>query len=730
MQPLALIALAPFLGALRGARVRRGVLLGLVFGVAYYGAVMYWIGLFGELPWAALAIANACYLAVFGAIAPALWRPEHRWRSVAGWAGLWVALEFARGTWPFGGLTWGGLAYTQPGNRFLLPLATITGGWGIAFVVAFCGGTALLAWDSARGGNWGRGAVAVLVGAALVLAPVVIPFSEPDGPAVDVVMLQEDISDLATDLPAVADLEVAERFASAHLEVVRAGNKPDLIVWPENAFDQDPTLDPTLGALMTTAVETIGVPTLIGAITGPPDAIQYNETLLIEPDGSIAGRHAKTRLVPFGEFVPWRPILSRYISLISQVRRDLTPGSGVAPITYIDAEGAQRTVGSLICFESAFSEPVRRTVSDGAEFIVVSSNNASYQRSAASEQHIAMGRIRAVENGRWVAQAGLTGISAFIDPRGRILDETGLFETASLRHTIVTSSQQTLFTRYGDWFPWLCVLIALGVFLTPRSARQRRRGTGELPAIPRTLVVLPTYNERATIAEVLSRLLELPEPVDILVVDDGSPDGTAEVVQKAAEGGAPIRLLSRPTKSGLASAYAAGFGVALEDGYDLIVEMDSDLSHQPEELSGLLAGARTAHLTIGSRYVPGGSVTNWGRLRRLLSRAGNLYARISLGFDVQDATSGFRVYRRDLLAVLTADGVHHEGYGFQIELAHQAWQAGYVVSEVPITFREREHGHSKISRRIVVEALWLVAVWGLRDRFRPEPGPAHARSST
>jgi dolichol-phosphate mannosyltransferase len=245
--------------------------------------------------------------------------------------------------------------------------------------------------------------------------------------------------------------------------------------------------------------------------------------------------------------------------------------------------------------------------------------------------------------------------------------------------------------------------------------------------MPRTLVILPTYNERATIGDVLERTLRSAPHVNLLVVDDGSPDGTANVVDEVARRDARVRLLQRGAKGGLASAYLAGFRSALDDGCDLIGEMDADLSHQPEELPRLLEGARRHDLTVGSRYVPGGSVTNWGLTRRILSRGGNLYARWALGFPVADATSGYRVFRRGLLATLVEQGVRSEGYGFQIELAYRAWAGGYAVGEVPITFRERQHGHSKISRRIVFEALASVAVWAVRDRILPVRAQASGR---
>ena len=267
-----------------------------------------------------------------------------------------------------------------------------------------------------------------------------------------------------------------------------------------------------------------------------------------------------------------------------------------------------------------------------------------------------------------------------------------------------------------------------GLFLFPRRGRGGHGMPPEaLPEDPRTLVILPTYNERETIEWVLERLTALPERVDVLVVDDSSPDGTADLVRAEAEGDPRIRLLVRPAKSGLASAYLEGFRTALAENYDLVVEMDSDLSHRPEELPSLLAAARAHDLTIGSRYMPGGSVTNWSASRVALSRAGNRYARLMLGLPVHDATSGFRVYRRRLLAELVRGPIRSDGYGFQIELVDRANRMGFDIGEAPITFSEREHGHSEMSRRIVVEALWLVTLWGVEERLGMRGAPSAQR---
>jgi dolichol-phosphate mannosyltransferase len=234
----------------------------------------------------------------------------------------------------------------------------------------------------------------------------------------------------------------------------------------------------------------------------------------------------------------------------------------------------------------------------------------------------------------------------------------------------------------------------------------------------RCLVVLPTFNERATVVTAATGVLSAVPEADVLVVDDASPDGTGEAVAALAEQEPRVRLLRRSGKQGLASAYLSGFRVGLRDGYGVVVEMDADLSHRPADLPRVVEGACTYDLTIGSRYVPGGGVSNWSRARLALSRAGNAYARTLLSLPVADATSGFRAFRRGALERLLEDPVTSEGYGFQIELVYRAHRLGMSIGEVPITFREREHGKSKISRAIVVEALLQVGSWGVRDRLR------------
>lgn len=234
----------------------------------------------------------------------------------------------------------------------------------------------------------------------------------------------------------------------------------------------------------------------------------------------------------------------------------------------------------------------------------------------------------------------------------------------------------------------------------------------------RVLVVLPTYNEAANIEEVLRRLRAACPDAHALVVDDGSPDGTADLAEQLGAELSHVEVLRRPGKSGLGSAYRDGFRHGMVQGFDILVEMDSDLSHDPAALPSLLERVeRGAALAIGSRYVPGGSIPDWPRHRLALSQAGNRYASAVLGIDVRDATSGFRAYSAGALAEIDFHTVRADGYGFQVEMVYRVLQSGGTVDEVPIVFVDRVRGTSKMSWRIVGEALVLVTWWGLRDRL-------------
>jgi dolichol-phosphate mannosyltransferase len=235
-----------------------------------------------------------------------------------------------------------------------------------------------------------------------------------------------------------------------------------------------------------------------------------------------------------------------------------------------------------------------------------------------------------------------------------------------------------------------------------------------------TWLILPTYNEaenvEAVVRSSLDHLAAAGSSYAVLVVDDNSPDGTGEIADRLAEEIEAVQVLHRPRKEGLGRAYLDGFAVALENGAELVMEMDADFSHDPADIPRLIAAAGAADVVLGSRYVPGGGVVNWGWMRRALSWGGCAYARILLGLPVRDLTGGFKCFNARVLRGLDLTGVHADGYGFQIEMTYRAARAGFTVAEVPILFRERSVGQSKMTLRIAVEAVWKVPALRLRGR--------------
>ncbi|MGO4751331.1 polyprenol monophosphomannose synthase [Streptomyces sp. 2MCAF27] len=240
-----------------------------------------------------------------------------------------------------------------------------------------------------------------------------------------------------------------------------------------------------------------------------------------------------------------------------------------------------------------------------------------------------------------------------------------------------------------------------------------RRKYGPLGKV---LVIIPTYNEAENIKPIVARVRESVPEAHVLVADDNSPDGTGKVADELAAEDDHVRVLHRKGKEGLGAAYLAGFRWGIEHGYGVLVEMDADGSHQPEELPRLLTALKGADLVIGSRWVPGGRIVNWPKRREYLSRGASTYSRILLDVPIRDVTAGFRAFRKETLEGLGMDAVASQGYCFQIDMAWRAVKAGFHVIEVPVTFVERERGDSKMSKDIVTEAFWKVATWGVSSR--------------
>ncbi|MEU9977237.1 polyprenol monophosphomannose synthase [Streptomyces sp. NPDC051014] len=244
------------------------------------------------------------------------------------------------------------------------------------------------------------------------------------------------------------------------------------------------------------------------------------------------------------------------------------------------------------------------------------------------------------------------------------------------------------------------------------QAQERRFGP-----LGTALVIIPTYNEAENIKSIVGRVRRAVPEAHVLVADDNSPDGTGKLADELAAEDDHVQVLHRKGKEGLGAAYLAGFRWGMDHDYGVLIEMDADGSHQPEELPRLLTALKGADLVLGSRWVPGGRVVNWPKSREFISRGGSLYSRLALDLPLRDITGGYRAFRRETLEGLGLDEVASQGYCFQVDLARRAIKAGFHVVEVPITFVERELGDSKMSRDIMVEALWRVTSWGLTERM-------------
>jgi dolichol-phosphate mannosyltransferase len=235
------------------------------------------------------------------------------------------------------------------------------------------------------------------------------------------------------------------------------------------------------------------------------------------------------------------------------------------------------------------------------------------------------------------------------------------------------------------------------------------------PRTPHVWVILPTYDEAENLERIVGSVLEhLPPSRRVLIVDDNSPDGTGEIADRLAQEDESIGVLHRERKEGLGPAYLAGFRVALDGGAERIIEMDADFSHDPSYLPKLIEATERADLAIGSRYVPGGGITDWGPMRRFISRGGSAYARVALGLPIKDLTGGFKCFRRIVLETINLETIEARGYAFQVETTYRAIRSGFRVVEVPIVFKDRQDGTSEMSRSIVAEAMWRVPVMRFR----------------
>ncbi len=482
--PLAPVGVALWVVASAGRSLRGGLLVGFAYGLALMLTLLHWSGVYvGVLPWVALSVLQALYLAGLGALLPRALRRGAVLAPVVV-AALWVAQEALRDRTPYGGFPWARLAFSQSASP-LAPLAAVGGAPLVTFAVALAGGlvgTAVLHLLAARravaaGPGGLRVAASLLAGAAVVGVGALVPLPV-SGREVQVAGVQGDVPepglDFSAERAAVLDNHASgtERLA-AEVAAGRA-EQPQLVIWPENASDLDPFREADARATIDAAVRAIDAPTLVGAVLRRDDGRLTNASIPWSPTVGPGELYAKRHPVPFGEYIPDRAFFRRFSDKVDLVTRDFAPGSRVGRVDLGPAR-----LGVSICFEVAYDGLIRETVREGADLLVVQTNNATFGYTDEAVQQLAMSRLRAIEHGRAVAHVSTVGVSALIAPDGRMVQQTGLFTPALLEAALPLRTQLTVADRVGVW-PEL-LLAALGLLGVALPLRRRSRRPAAVP---------------------------------------------------------------------------------------------------------------------------------------------------------------------------------------------------------------------------------------------------------
>ncbi|HVF20170.1 MAG TPA: apolipoprotein N-acyltransferase [Mycobacteriales bacterium] len=477
VRPLALVGPALLLVAVHRQRLRRAGWLGLLFGMAFYGPLLVWMQFAGAAPWIALTLLETALVAV-SAVGLALVSRLPGWPIWS--AAVWVLGEAVRARVPFGGFTWGRLAFSQDegpltkwvsvlGAPGLSLVAALAAAMLAAGVLAFAPRSQMYAVRS-RAGSLGYLAVALGIAVSGILLP---GPPEESGRSV-VALVQGNVPRLGLDFNAQRQ-RVVRNHVDASLELaarIRAGDlpRPDLVIWPENATDIDPTRDAEIGALLTQAAQAVEQPILVGAVLDAPKDRALNAGIVWDPVTGPGARYVKRHLVPYGEYVPFRRQLQPVFGQLALIPRDFATGDSPG---VIELNGV--TLGDVICFEVSYDGLVRDVVTGGGELIVVQTNNASFERSGQTQQQLAMSRLRAVEHGRTVLVAATSGISAIIAPDGSFTDRSEIFTRDLLVAEVARMTSRTTATRLGDLPESLVCLVAVSALLAAaRAARTDR----------------------------------------------------------------------------------------------------------------------------------------------------------------------------------------------------------------------------------------------------------------
>lgn len=471
LAPLAWIAVAPLLVAARGASLRRGVWLGFLFGVGFFGFLLVWISHVGWIAWALLVLLEALFMAVFGGAWALASRLEARWMRIALAPALWVAVEFLRSIWPLGGLPWGELAQSQHNVAWILKAASIGGGWAIAFVIVTAAALVAESWRS-----WfeGRKRIVAACGAATVAVlalPALVPASSAHGRPVRIAIVQGNVPRDFSGSGYEKELAIIQSHRRLTEELGTAD--VDLVIWPESSVGLDVINNPDAAGAIRKAAQSAGVPMIIGGNLDVGSDKYKVMAFQVAPSGEVVDSYQKTHLVPFGEFVPARDLLG-FIPMLDQVPRDAIRSDD--PKVFTVAGG---TVAPVISYEGDFGSLVRERIDLGGRLLVVATNTSTWGYSSASAQHVAFSQVRAAENGVWVAHAALSGISAFIAPDGGVASSTRLWTATTLVRDVRFAERATFYARTGDWLPWGSIAVSIaglvlsllaGYLRSPRDA--------------------------------------------------------------------------------------------------------------------------------------------------------------------------------------------------------------------------------------------------------------------
>jgi apolipoprotein N-acyltransferase len=444
LAPLAWVAIAPLLGALSGAGAKRGFLFGMVFGLCFFGTLLHWISIVGYLAWFVLVVLQISYVGVFGALWGAASQRLGRVAQIVVPALLWVAVvEYCRAFTPVVGFTWGQLAQSQHDVPLVLRSVAWGGSWTVALQLVLANALLAAAVTAARRRDPRGAGVRVVAAAAVLLVAAPWPGPRATGEEIDVAIVQGNVPETEP-----ASIEKDLVILANHVRLTATvSEEADLVLWPESSVGIDPARDPAVAEEIRSAAAGIGRPLIFGGNLAREDGDYQVMAYEVSAEGEIVDAYQKTHLVPFGEYVPARELLD-WIPALAQVPLDAVPGT--EPVVF-DVAGGR--VAPVISFEAEFGSLVAGRVDAGGRLVVVLTNTSTWRHSWASAQHVAMSQVRAAETGVYVAHAALSGISAFVDPTGRVIERSDLWEPDVLVRRLRFAGGVSLYARTGDWLP-------------------------------------------------------------------------------------------------------------------------------------------------------------------------------------------------------------------------------------------------------------------------------------